>query len=320
MDKQKTISGVVTLLVLSVLVLAGPAQAFVSSLSVFDDSVEKGEKIMFNAELDLEGQDVSEIDKITLNIYGPENRSCNFDSAGNKIDGCEGMQISLISDFGYGYGYGYGYGGDLLKYKIILNSGSLEIGNYTTELVTMLNGDSATQEGDDFEIVGRNKKVEVCHVPPGNPENEHTISISEDAVDAHLAHGDYLGECENEKEHGNSGNDDEEDEEHGQSGEHGNSGNDDENEIEQEDEDDGHETELEDEEEENSNNNGNGQEKKEENANDNSNNHDDSEDEENEVEAESEDNHNNEGENDSEADNEEEKGKSEENKGKGKNK
>jgi hypothetical protein len=39
------------------------------------------------------------------------------------------------------------------------------------------------------------KKVTICHVPPGNPANAHTITVSENAVPAHLAHGDYLGPC-----------------------------------------------------------------------------------------------------------------------------
>lgn len=39
-------------------------------------------------------------------------------------------------------------------------------------------------------------KVDICHVPPGNPGNAHTISISVNAVADHLAeHGDYLGAC-----------------------------------------------------------------------------------------------------------------------------
>jgi hypothetical protein len=41
--------------------------------------------------------------------------------------------------------------------------------------------------------------VLVCHVPPGNPDNAHTICISPNAVPAHLAHGDYLGPCNNGK-------------------------------------------------------------------------------------------------------------------------
>lgn len=38
-------------------------------------------------------------------------------------------------------------------------------------------------------------KVEVCHVPPGNPANFHTIKVSENALSAHLAHGDIAGPC-----------------------------------------------------------------------------------------------------------------------------
>ena len=38
-------------------------------------------------------------------------------------------------------------------------------------------------------------KVEVCHFPPGNPDNFHTITISENAFSKHLAHGDLGGPC-----------------------------------------------------------------------------------------------------------------------------
>src|SRR4051794_39269045 len=39
-------------------------------------------------------------------------------------------------------------------------------------------------------------KVLVCHIPPGNPGNAHTICIAAEAVQAHLDnHGDYLGVC-----------------------------------------------------------------------------------------------------------------------------
>lgn len=38
-------------------------------------------------------------------------------------------------------------------------------------------------------------KVKVCHVPPGNPGNFHTITISDKALPKHLAHGDEPGTC-----------------------------------------------------------------------------------------------------------------------------
>ncbi|MGH7572594.1 MAG: carboxypeptidase-like regulatory domain-containing protein [Gemmatimonadota bacterium] len=49
-------------------------------------------------------------------------------------------------------------------------------------------------EGDETDAV----KVLVCHIPPGNPENAREIEISEDALEAHLAHGDTEGECPEE--------------------------------------------------------------------------------------------------------------------------
>lgn len=38
-------------------------------------------------------------------------------------------------------------------------------------------------------------KIEVCHLPPGNPANWHTITINDTALPAHQAHGDRVGSC-----------------------------------------------------------------------------------------------------------------------------
>jgi hypothetical protein len=38
-------------------------------------------------------------------------------------------------------------------------------------------------------------KVIICHRPPGNPDNAHTLTVGASAVPAHLAHGDTLGPC-----------------------------------------------------------------------------------------------------------------------------
>ena len=42
---------------------------------------------------------------------------------------------------------------------------------------------------------GGEAKVTVCHIPPGNPDNRHEIEVGAPAVDAHIAHGDFLGSC-----------------------------------------------------------------------------------------------------------------------------
>ncbi len=55
-------------------------------------------------------------------------------------------------------------------------------------------GDMVDDNGDS-DGDGSAEKVVVCHIPPGNPDNARTIEVSPDALDAHLAHGDVVGEC-----------------------------------------------------------------------------------------------------------------------------
>lgn len=54
-----------------------------------------------------------------------------------------------------------------------------------------------------FSFTGGNNPctITICHVPPGNPANCHEITISINALPAHLAHGDHL-ECHDPGEYG----------------------------------------------------------------------------------------------------------------------
>jgi hypothetical protein len=66
-------------------------------------------------------------------------------------------------------------------------SAALAMSWLSTIPATYADGDNDDDDGND--------KVKICHIPPGNPDNAHTIRVSENAVDAHLDHGDYKGEC-----------------------------------------------------------------------------------------------------------------------------
>jgi hypothetical protein len=60
--------------------------------------------------------------------------------------------------------------------------------------------DDGTVDPDDSDLracePGNTKKTTICHVPPGNPANAHTLCIGNAAVPHHLAnHPDYLGPC-----------------------------------------------------------------------------------------------------------------------------
>ena len=55
--------------------------------------------------------------------------------------------------------------------------------------------DGLTQEDDEDD----DRKTTICHFPPGNPLNAHTISVGQHAAAKHMIkHGDTLGPCPNE--------------------------------------------------------------------------------------------------------------------------
>jgi Dictyostelium (slime mold) repeat len=45
------------------------------------------------------------------------------------------------------------------------------------------------------DVARADKKVTVCHRPPGNAGSPQTISVGESATEAHLGHGDQMGAC-----------------------------------------------------------------------------------------------------------------------------
>jgi hypothetical protein len=61
-------------------------------------------------------------------------------------------------------------------------------------------GGSTTADEGDSTAGDDDGRVTVCHIPPGNPANAHTIRVGQPAVKAHLKHGDTLGACEGTSE------------------------------------------------------------------------------------------------------------------------
>ena len=50
-------------------------------------------------------------------------------------------------------------------------------------------------QDEDEDDVDDDGKITICHIPPGNPDNKKTITISLSAWPAHRAHGDTEGAC-----------------------------------------------------------------------------------------------------------------------------
>lgn len=83
--------------------------------------------------------------------------------------------ISLDSAYGATTGGPCGFGDNLLRRE---GSPCIDCGS----------GGPAPTPGDDH-------KIDICHIPRGNPDNAHTISIDVAAWPAHEAHGDTQGPC-----------------------------------------------------------------------------------------------------------------------------
>lgn len=65
----------------------------------------------------------------------------------------------------------------------------------------MIKTNNIDNNDDSIWYSDNGNKVTICHIPPGNPDNAHSITINVNALEAHLAHGDTFGDC-----NGSSGN------------------------------------------------------------------------------------------------------------------
>ena len=105
--------------------------------------------------------------------------------------------LAIAAAFGFAAGVGCG-----------LTDGSDDNG-LTSEQISELaachlsvGGTMPLGKGDHLRACRPNdtKKTTICHIPPGNPANAHTICVGNAAVPAHVTnHGDSIGACVNER-------------------------------------------------------------------------------------------------------------------------
>ena len=100
-----------------------------------------------------------------------------------------------------------GEGGGVAPYTITWDDGGAQNHqvcpgiNTTVYTVTIMDANGCIETDEvticviDVRCGKKLNKVELCHVPKGNPGNSHTICVSPNAVGKHLAHGDMLAAC-----------------------------------------------------------------------------------------------------------------------------
>ena len=171
----KIISSFLSLAILGILIIAGPAQAFFFIIALSDNEADKGEMISFIVSINIESPDRLPVNNLSLELKGPISKTCTFTPSGNPIEGCSNMIINKISttiftqgnltgnysniiyNWGYGYGYGYGYSynfpNQFLSYNITLNTSILEYGEYKTFFKAIIGSDIFSQRGENLIIM-----------------------------------------------------------------------------------------------------------------------------------------------------------------------
>jgi hypothetical protein len=143
-SNKKLLSVFLTLTILLLILMLGPAEALLLEFFVSDGIVYKGEPVEFKVSIKIEQGEILDIKNITLLLEGPEDLECAFLPNGTLIAPCPEIQITKTQDApyqqGYGYGYGYGYNPQgflqgLLEYKIILDSETIKPGQYQSKYI-----------------------------------------------------------------------------------------------------------------------------------------------------------------------------------------
>ena len=82
-------------------------------------------------------------------------------------------------------------------FLVIQSSGRLNVSAVYTATDTLggASVDIEQVQGAKVRVRRDRDKLTICHFPPGNPDNAHTLSIGSSAWPAHETHGDTLGPC-----------------------------------------------------------------------------------------------------------------------------
>jgi hypothetical protein len=72
-----------------------------------------------------------------------------------------------------------------------------QVGDQSDQSMYLTGSEEAAVTGPNGQPTCTNaKKVLICHIPPGNPANEHSICVGKPAVEPHQRlHGDTIGAC-----------------------------------------------------------------------------------------------------------------------------
>lgn len=174
----KITSILVSLVIVGLLIMSGPVQAFVLSLDIEggNSEVVSGESFVINSVFSILGGDNKvPVEILSLEIFGQETRTCEFYVNGSLVNsssaGCGGISIEgdsgnglgengssygygygYYKGYGYNFGYGYGYSNGDLKYTITMNTAGFSVGSYNSKLVSVMDNKEFSSNEISFNI------------------------------------------------------------------------------------------------------------------------------------------------------------------------
>jgi len=158
----KVLSGVVTIAIVALLLLVGPANAFITGFTISNPFPELGEITSFLVNAEVETGEQLDIQNFTIFLDGPIEYTCIFDVEGAPLSACPGATITKISAPDYEFGYGFLPG--FLKYNFTLDSSVLEAGTYETQLTVALPSSEVKTFQQNLIVQDTGIPVETCSI------------------------------------------------------------------------------------------------------------------------------------------------------------
>ncbi len=154
-------------MILVILFITGPAQAFILGLNILDKDVSKGDNISFVASTEIEDTEFLNVSHFIFELKGPQNIVCSFNPEGKIIDDCIGVMIEKISS-PPSIGYGYNFGKGNLTFNITLDTNFYSVGIYKPSLFIVLNAQTFGKKSDNIIIRGKVSLNQSCSIRGDN--------------------------------------------------------------------------------------------------------------------------------------------------------
>ncbi|MBR9703903.1 hypothetical protein GOV12_00700 [Candidatus Pacearchaeota archaeon] len=156
MISSKYISVGILLVIVCVLIVTGPANAYLVDFVSDQTVIDKGVSASYSITLDLEeSENLGDIDYLMFRLNKINDGDgidfdCKFDSDGGIVSGCNGIEIIKVEETSCDL-YGYGMGCDL-KFNIFVDTTKFDSGEYKTFTIIKFSDVIDETKGNNLNI------------------------------------------------------------------------------------------------------------------------------------------------------------------------